>query len=144
MPWYLCEYHAHPQWSATGKGEPGAYSSELWARGQRDANRVARIRGLGEKVLSMGRGCPTFHAYPSELILRRNDTRAKALEVVHAATFLAYVCMQAKLLLPYDVVGDEGIVHQTIHALANGSPTKRYVSIMLRHWEQRCPGWRAP
>lgn len=121
----------------------GDYSSFIRAPDRRAADRLARNRGIGEKVICEwapeGRKAP--YLKPSELMAKRALTARQRLELIHGVTWLSYILMQSMKTPPSIVLGDEGIVHQVIHCMISGRPLRSSLVATLQHFEQLAPGY---
>lgn len=121
----------------------GDYSSFIRATDLKAANRLARNRGIGEKVICQwqpeGRKVP--YLKPSELLAKRSMTAKQRMDVIHGTCWLSYLLMQSMKVAPAATVGDEGILHQVIHSMSSGRPSRKALIDTLRHYEQLVPGY---
>lgn len=141
MPWYLTCYNATPQ---EGKANPhsivGSYSASVWAKTKRHAERLCRQRNIGEVVY----GGPTQWQRierPSSLLAKRTLSHKDKLAVIHSVCFLSYCLMRCIKLPPWAVVGDKGLLHETVHCLSFGRPRRKELIAKLEHFESIVPGF---
>lgn len=136
---YLTEYRA---------GFGGVFGNKIAAPSLRGARRLARHRGLREKVL--GEGDLGIDVPCTVFLRRRGTTPAQRL---HAIAFLSFVALRAKVATVDDVLDDEqGILHQWAHwemFKASREPkgsihgTKAALLRRVRKIERRIPGYPA-
>ncbi len=119
--------------------EVGEYGTFIEARTRREAENYARRRGMGEVVAGQSLG---GHDVPrvSELVRKARTPRQK-LDCLHAATFLGYMALQSKVCQPFEVLGDQGIVHEIIHSFAGGGRPRAELSAELARIEGLIPGF---
>lgn len=143
MTWFLCVYPPHPHMPVDIQDNIGDYSSFICASDLKAENRLARNRNIGEKVICQwqpeGRKAP--YPKPSELMAKRSLTTRQRMDVIHGTCFLSYLLMQSMKTSPAAVVGDEGILHQVIHSMSFGRPSRKELIDTLRHYEQLVPGY---
>lgn len=141
MPWFLCVYPPKPHMPVDIHDNIGDYSSFIKAVDKKAANRLARNRNLGEKVICLwgGKGAP--YQRPSEILSKRTMTPKQRMSVIHGTCWLSYLLMQSMKTPPADTVGDEGILHQVIHYFSFSGARKQALIDTLRHYEQLVPGY---
>ena len=141
---YVTEYWTNP---AKQRGPVSAtnakYGSHLWARSMSDAEKIAKARGMGEKITGWGRG-RVGEPLPSDMLAKRNATPQQKIETLHAITFLGYVALQSEAAEPWEIVGDNGILHEAIHLFEFGGRDRKRLVQMCRDIESRVPGFAPP
>ncbi len=141
MPWFICQYTAWPT-DMLSDDPVGDYSSFIYARSMRDANKIARIRRLNELVLcKWSRSNRSPYRRPSDQLRRRKLSHKQRFDIIHGLTFLSYILLRSRRAPPEQLVGDEGILHQAIHSLAYGYPSRRGLIPIIRAFEIRAPGY---
>lgn len=141
MPWYMTQYPPVPT-MPNGPDLPIEYfGTYIYAHKLDAAKSFARMRNIGEIVLGVSGEKRRPEPTVTDLMRRRRMTPRQRLEVVHAATFLGYLAMQSLGTPAHEVIGDEGFIHEVIHALLNGRPKRATVLTTLAHFEQRVPGY---
>jgi hypothetical protein len=153
--WYLTRYAAEPgrrarpfskAKHADERSWVSFYSSYIWATSWTNAERKARLRGIGEIVEgeSCRRGNPERR--PSELLAKRRLTLRDRLAIIHGATFVTFLlmnCRRSRTMLDRSkmLVGDQGLLHQLVHCLSFGRPRRRKMIAMLDSFERKIPGF---
>lgn len=136
MPWFLTDYRAN--WRRQDDHEEeagvGAYGAHLWAKNEKHADWVAKVRGMGERVISTG-SRRTPYKTASEML----RSRKPATDKVHALCFLGQIALASGVATAQEIVGDEGIIHDFCHSGA----TKRLKENVARI-ERITPGYLAP
>lgn len=145
MPWYLTHYNATRGKDVVKPGEPhvGEYGTYVWARNQKQAETICAQRGLGERVAQrwQARALPRPEPRPSDLLRKRRMSARERLQVLHAATFTIGLWATARCQHPWDVLGDEGVLHSLLHAITlRGVPHKPMIE-RLRVMEREIPGY---
>lgn len=147
MRWYHCHYpprpeHANPRVDKRDEGI-GSYSSFIRANSVKNARILARRRNIGEIVDGRWGTTKSKTPYPltSKMLLKSRLSKSQALDVIHSATFLSYLLMQSHSAPACDIVGDEGLLHQVIHSLCFGSPSRKDMAATLKYFEGRVPGY---
>lgn len=137
---FVCEYRQGPNQTK--------YGSDIYANSFDHAKRLARRRGIGEKVISDGMKSKAFYPFPSELFRKRKLTKRDALAAIHGTTFLAFIAMKSGRAEINEVLGDTGFLHEAIHVLQFGrfgqsssKPRREFADVILR-WERIVPGFR--
>lgn len=127
MPWFLTSYYAN--WRRIEPDEelshPGKYGAYLWAPSKRSAQRTAKIRGMGEIIVSCG-----FKAAPykrASTILRSKKSTVH--EQYHALCYLGMIAMASGAASAQQIIGDEGIIHERCHASSLRKLAERVRSI---------------
>lgn len=124
MPWYLTEYKPDGVQS---------YGMSLWAKNKKDAETVAKLRGMGERVTSGP--CRGARPFPRcSTILRGRNKPVK--EKVHSLCFLSTLAWSSGKADYRDLIGDLGIIHEYAH----GVPMKRIMPAVLE-LEKLVPGY---
>ncbi len=124
MPWYLTEYKPDGVQS---------YGTSLWAKNKKDAETVAKLRGMGEVLIS--KGATKGRPFPRcSTILRARKQSVK--EKVHALCFLSTLAWSSGKADYRDLIGDLGIIHEYAH----GVPMKRIMPAVLE-LEKLVPGY---
>lgn len=148
MPWYMTKYPAWPDQPKAGKDElVGYYSSFVFARGMDEAKRIVKARNIGEVIEGLwgGRvGKPRLknpHERPSDQLRRRKLTPRQRIDVIHNVCFLSYILQRSTGAPAQAILGDEGLLHQTVHCLQHGNPPRRALIDSLRHFERLVPGY---
>lgn len=105
-----------------GPRSKATFGSFVWARDHEHANALAKQRGLGERVISVGYDHPVAdNPAPSQLLAERSDwAKAPAsakLELIHATIFLAYLAVASGVRSKEDMLSDEGLLHDLVHFL---------------------------
>lgn len=104
MTWYMTEYRV----AADAK-----YGDIIWARGWKDAERIVKLRRMGEKVIgSLGRKPRPRTDSPSYLLRRRKLDTAR---VQHALAWISLLALKSRVATPLDLFGDRGLVHLFAH-----------------------------
>lgn len=145
--WYITSYPAFP--GHKGAVDPdvpengavvGLYGSYIWARSLPDAKRKAKARGIGERVYGViGRAMP--YEPVSAQLRRKCLTPKRRLAIIHGATFLAYLASRGLKLRPWQVLGDNGFLHELVHCMAHGEPGRKETIAMVADIERRVPGY---
>jgi hypothetical protein len=145
MPWFLTQYPPIPtQPNSDGETVIGYFGTHIWARHMEEAKAFALARNIGEIIIGRSYTSPKSrpHPLPSEMLRKRRLTPRQRIEVLHAVSFLAYLCVQSLGTPAHETVGDEGFVHETIHSLLSGTPQRAQMIATLEHYENRVPGYR--
>jgi hypothetical protein len=66
------------------------------------------------------------------------------MDCLHAITFLCYIALQAKVVQPYEVVGDQGVLHEAIHQFMRGGRRRPWLKRELERIEGLIPGFPKP
>lgn len=104
MPWYMTEYRVRPN---------AKYGDWLWARGWKDADRVAKRRGAGEKIIGeAGRHRSRPYLSASQRLRQRKVNLEKA---QHALAWVAYLALSSGRATTRQVLGDRGLLHLFAH-----------------------------
>ena len=143
--WYLTEYSP---WGKKPLPESpiGLYGSHIWARSFPDAERKAKLRGLGERVAGrvlMQKGARP-HELPSQMVLSKRLSWKRKVRIIHATCFLCFLLARSNKWPTEGTMGDEGILHQVIHSLCIGWPRRKALSEMLAAAERMVPGYVGP
>jgi hypothetical protein len=141
--WYTTVYPARPAWKHEGLSPEtvvGDYSSHIWASSRAHAQKLVKRRNIGER-LTGGTWRKRPHPHTSELLRRNRLTKKQALDVVHSVCFLAYLLARATGAKHEDLLGDEGLVHMTIHSVSFGWPRRRVLAGALVAFERMVPGY---
>lgn len=143
MPWFLTDYRSN--WAPHEEdGAIGHYGANLWARSAKYAAQVARDRGMGEIVISSGSSGKPYR-YASEWLRIKPKTRAKqhALfrDTLHALCYLSQIALASKVAQPWEIVGDEGIIHDFVHQRERNMKRLLAQVIAIEH---RVPGYLQP
>lgn len=136
MPWYLTDYRAN--WREQSKDEEtaqvGAYGAHLWAASKEQAERIARQRGMGERVISRGFNGPAPYKTATQML----RSRKPAVDKVHSLCFLGQIALASGIATAQEIIGDEGIVHDFCHSGATKDLLAKVAEI-----ERRTPGYLA-
>lgn len=141
--WWTTVYPARPSWKHEGLSPEtvvGDYSSHIWATSRPQAEKLARRRNIGER-LTGGSWVKRPHLLPSEMLRRRRLSKKQALDCVHAVCFMGYLLMRSTGAKAEDLLGDEGLVHMTIHSITFGWPNRRDLAAEMRAFERMIPGY---
>lgn len=98
MPWYLTIYRI-------GNHQYGDY---LWARGWKDADRVARRRGIGERIRGQMNATKTRHYPRASTLLRKRKVPP---EMLHALSHVGFLAIGSNAATLNAILGDEGLIH---------------------------------
>lgn len=142
MPWYLCQYPAFPADPITDDTE-GNYSSFIWARSRKDAERLAKVRRMGERVLCcwQRKGRDPYRR-PSDQLRRRKMTTRERFDAIHGLVFLSYILLRSRRATPEHILGDHGILHEAVHNLTFGcAPRRRELIEAVAGFERMAPGY---
>lgn len=141
MPWYATEYEPWPVAAQQGSSLD-KYGSFIWAKSRKHAGAIAEQRRIGEIVGERVRrkAMPRPEPAASEL-LKARMTPAQRVEFLHAVVFLAFVYGRSRGADLCTLLGDEGLVHQAVHAMQHGSPPRAALAETIRHFERRTPGY---
>lgn len=153
MQWYMTEYAADctivPRRDRQSKDHIGRFGGWIHARDQRHARRLAEKRRLGERVVGRaGRTQP--YDYPSDVVRKSRRLPSKKIEAIHAVCFLCFVAVRSGVVHVVDVLGDQGLLHDTIHLMEFGRTTNplivdpKKLIAKIREIERATPGFRAP
>ena len=118
----------------------GRFGHYIFARNRRHALKLARQRGLGER-LEGEVSKPVIYSIPSKLLAKRLRTRAQALDAIHSLTFLCHLALSSGVAKPYQITGDKGVLHDAIHSLCFGQPRRRALIARVQELEARVPGF---
>lgn len=142
MPWFLTEYQ--PNWKASPRSsrvKVGNFGANLWAADHKHAGRVAKRRGMGERVISGGSSSRPY--FPASRICDRYEqerTPKHFRDACHALSYLGMVALASRAATAPEVLGDEGILHDFIHPRSGrdhySDLRKKIVAI-----ERRVPGY---
>lgn len=151
MHWYAFRYPPRPSGEkmtpqrakiAYGDSVIGLYASYIYANSRKHAQELALLRNIDE---IMWEGFPATRKDPylfaSKLLLKRTLSVKDKLDIIHSVTFLSYLLMQSCFAPPCDIIGDEGLLHQTIHCLCFGSPERRAMAVVVEYFERKVPGY---
>jgi hypothetical protein len=112
MKWFMTEYTRKDY---CGVDKPySTYCSYIKAPSHKAALRLAKKRGLREKVHVLSEGKP-YHR-PSEMMAAGEP----ALHVLHAVTNLTFLALKAKVASADELLGDTGLLHELVHHYALG------------------------
>ncbi len=115
----------------------GRYGSAIMAKDPDDAAHVVALRGIGERVISMGtRGVTNEDQRPSVLLA---TSRSRAL---HSALFYGWIAVNAGVATVADLLADDGLVHEISHWLRFGRHKSKRLALIQR-WrelERKIPG----
>lgn len=119
MPYFVTDYTLTDGLT----GQRHRYGSGFFARDD-DANRVRRLRGIGEQLQSRGgRACRINHPRLTELAGRTDAKLERNLpQILHGAVFASWIAVRSGRLDTDDVLGDLGVIHELIHRLRFGRP----------------------
>jgi len=104
MPWYLTEYRVPPD---------AKYGDRLWAKGWKDADRVARQRRMGEKILGSLGGRRGVRKDSASYLLRRRKLDVPRIQ--HALAWICLLALQSRVATAKELLGDRGLVHLFAH-----------------------------
>ena len=76
------------------------------------------MRGLNEIIES---GIMDIEQMPDYTLLTDDDFIKRLPEILHTASFLSYVALKSKSASVDEIVGDEGVIHELTHLLADTS-----------------------
>ena len=146
MPWYATHYDPALGKPVAEPGYPqaGEYGSFVWARSRFEAESRCKRRGIGE---TLQRGTHQKKALPrpepraSDLLRPRKMTPRQRIQAIHAATFVLGIWATANARPPWDVLGDEGVLHQIIHGLGLGIVRRSDLIDRMRVVEREIPGY---
>lgn len=145
MPWFLTHYAGAPgaRVARPGMDSIGEYGSFVWARTWREAETLCLRRGIGEHVVGRSgrRAAHRPEPRPSDLLRKRRLGPAERLGVVHAVCFLAGIWATSRNLPAWAVTADQAVLHDTIHCLSLGRPTRAEMIERLRVVEAETPGF---
>lgn len=143
MPWYTTLYNADSspmdaQRLRKGAEEDvgyhiGRYGNRIHARSKRDAEKLARERGMNEAVWLKS------HApkYPrASTALRKGGFRR---DVLHNLCFMSHMALKSGAATSEEILGDEGLIHEYIHGAKRQSLIAKCIEI-----EKRIPGYLGP
>ena len=135
---WMTSYRANPAQQPAGMA-PGEYGTFIEARKLSEAKNAALARGLGEVVAGQSLG---GHDVPKpSRMIRAGLIWSKRMEAMHAITFICYMALQAKVVEPYEVLGDEGVLHQAIHQFLYGGTKLAWLRRELERIEGLIPGF---
>ena len=142
MPWYETIYEPWPVAKQRDGSVLDKYGSFIWAKSRQHARALAEQRRIGEIVGGVARRKATPRPEPaaSEL-LKPRMTPKQRVQFLHAVTFLAFVYGRSRGADLFTLLGDEGLVHQAVHAMQHGWPPRAELRETLRHFERRTPGY---
>lgn len=144
MPWYMCVYPAWPHMPTDPGNMVGDYSSFIRAKNLKQAEKLAAQRGLGERVICKwspdGRKAP--YPLPSDLLRKRSLSPKQRMDIIHGTCFLSYLLMQSAKAPPSGILGDEGLLHQVIHSMSFGRPSRKQLIETMIYFERQVPGYR--
>lgn len=141
MPWFMTAY------MADGTPPPddliGAYGGYLWANDLRHAKRVAKRRGLNERVEGEMTKNPRRRVYtlPSQWLAKRKPRDA---DVMHALCWLGHMALKSGAATADELLGDEGLIHEFVHMRSGLSGRRKKLIAMAAKFEARIPGMLAP
>lgn len=100
------------------------YGSHIYARSLKEAERLALIRNIGEKVIGAvfdtregyGRKIPEELQNPYFRDLTDYDFVKKLPDIIHTACFLSYIASHSSPNFS-NALSDEGIVHELVHLM---------------------------
>lgn len=101
------------------------YCSHIFARNRRQADLLAKSRGIGETV--EGEVLDSKNGFGKKLLLNELHPKFDKLsdanfikklpDIIHSAVFLSYIAIQSGRMKHGDFFGDEGPVHQLVHLM---------------------------
>lgn len=145
MPWYATHYDAALGKPVARPGFPqvGEYGSFVWAASPSAATAYCKRRGIGESITrrEQKRALPRPEPRVSDLLRRRRMTPRQKIQTVHAAAFVLGIWATANSRPAWDVLGDEGPLHQILHGLAWGGAKRRDLIERMRVIEREIPGY---
>jgi hypothetical protein len=126
MPWYMTEYKADWSRRPPGWAFSGNYGAYLWARNRERAGRVAKLRGLNERIIcqSGSKDRERGDYFPASRMCDRyiqNRSLSTFTDAVHALAFLGMLALASKRARPEQIIGDQGILHEFIHLRLRGA-----------------------
>lgn len=138
--WYLTEYRGNlaPIGPDEELGRPGNYSAFLWASSRRQAGRIARQRGLSERVIFVSHRKRPYRT-ASQLLSMRKRTPRHEKDVLHGLCFLGMIALASGTATIQDVLGDYGFIHEYCHRQFNRADLIERIRVV----EQRVPGYLA-
>jgi hypothetical protein len=117
----------------------GEYGTFLEARTQKQAEQLASRRGMGETVCGHSQG---GHDVPRASKMVKAAMRwPERMECLHAISFLCYMALQAKVVQPYEVLGDQGVLHEAVHQFLYGGRRGPWIKRELERIEGLIPGY---
>lgn len=108
------------------------YGAHIWAKSWKEAEAIAKQRGIGEKVdgQSMkledgyGRKVPEEIANPDFKKLNDYEFLLQLPQIIHTACFLGWIAFNTGKLKIEQLLGDEGIIHKLAHLNNEGVDTR--------------------
>lgn len=144
MPWYLCDSTGHgtPVPETREECDVGLYGSALWARNDREAEKVAQRRGVRERVVCK-REC---QAAPYTLVSQYLSKHAPiTVSLLHSAIYTAWLAIKSGVATADDLLADAGMVHQLAHRAVSprdrALPTRKELAARFAELERRIPGF---
>lgn len=138
--WYLTEYRAN--WVPIGKDEeiapPGAYGAHVYASSLKEAKKLCRLRGLGERIVFERGTKAAPYRRASDLLKARTVSGRRKSEktVLHGLSFLGMLALASGVATIQEILGDEGFIHNFCHG-----HTRAIVLAKVLEIEKRVPGY---
>lgn len=156
--WYQAYYAPDCRQVADEAPRVGLYGSYIFADNYDQALQFAAQRHLGERVealfipirnkIEAANGKRWPYTPPSAMLgwkptyWRKKDNR---LEFIHAVTFLSFLAVRSKVIrADLGVLGDGGILHEAIHCMQFGRPSRNKLREWLQGIEAAVPGYVPP
>lgn len=147
MAWFGSYYRVTPPemfLEAIGIADEG-YGSYIWADSLDEAESLAWIRGIGEKI--SGRSFMGKHYCPYIPMCSRMDffkgemSTEQKLSIIHHSCWASYISRKPLKISAEHIVGDNGIVHNMVHWADSDSTYQPLLVEAIEEWERSIPGY---
>ncbi len=109
------------------------YSSHIYSKSFKEAEKIAEKRNIGEKVMGISSGTKDGYGriIPEELKnpdfrnLSDYDFIKQLPDIIHTACFLGFISSHGNN--PIDVLSDEGVLHNLIHLMVCSETNTRMI-----------------
>ena len=140
--WFLTQYEPFPVAPVSVDDPSGTYGAFVWALTEREAEALCARRRIGETIIGRGgkRATPAPYQRPSAM-LKTRMTHTQKLEFLHGTCFLCFLASRSLGASVFETLGDNGLMHEAIHAMSHGRPTRTHLAEMLAPIERKVPGY---